>query len=131
MRGGQLAILDDLSLRMVQRFFRATGDAGPDVLLHALADHMATRGPQLNSAAWYAQIEWTDSLLDTIWGEQPELARPLLAGDDLMHELGIEQGPLVGRMLAAIGEAQAGGDIAAREEALALARRMLARMRKI
>jgi len=130
MRPGQLAILDDLSLRAVQRFFRATGDAGPDVLLHALADHMATRGPQLNSAAWYAQAEWTDCLLDTIWGEQPELARPLLDGDALMRELGIAQGPLVGRMLAMIGEAQAGGDITTREEALALARRVLARTRK-
>jgi poly(A) polymerase/tRNA nucleotidyltransferase (CCA-adding enzyme) len=130
MRPGQLTVLDELSLRAVQRFFHATGDAGPDVLLHALADHMATRGPHLNSAVWYAQVEWTDGLLDTIWGEQPALARPLLDGNTLMHELRIAQGPLVGRVLAAVGEAQAGGDIMTREEALALARRVLARERK-
>ena len=39
---------NEVTLRAVQRFFHATGDAGPDVLLHLLADHMATRGPNMN-----------------------------------------------------------------------------------
>lgn len=127
MRPGQLAALDEVTLRAVGRFFQATGDTGPDVLLHSLADHMATRGPQLNVAAWLAQVAWTDALLDTVWGEETELARPLLNGDELMQVLGIGPGPLVGRILGALGEAQAGGDITTREEALLLARRLLIR----
>jgi len=125
MRPGQLAALDEVTLRAVQRFFHATGDAGPDVLLHLLADHMATRGPNLNVFAWIAQAKWIDALLDLIWGEQPEVTAPLLDGHALMRELGLTPGPLIGRLLAAIGEAQANGEIATREQALALARRRL------
>jgi poly(A) polymerase/tRNA nucleotidyltransferase (CCA-adding enzyme) len=124
MRPGQLAALDEVTLRAVERFFRATGDAGPDVLLHMLADHMATRGPLIDLAAWRAQAAWIDALLDTIWGEVVELEQPLLNGDDLMQALGIAPGPLVGRLLAAVGEAQAGGEITTSAQALELARRL-------
>lgn len=128
MRPGQLAVLDEVTLRAVQRYFFATGTAGPDVLLHLLADHMATRGPLLKPAAWLAQARWIDALLDVIWGEEIEPTPPLLNGDDLIRELGLVPGPLIGRLLAAVGEAQADGTIATRDDALALARRTLARL---
>jgi putative nucleotidyltransferase with HDIG domain len=124
MRPGQFAALDEVTLRAVRRFFHATGQAGPDVLLHSLADHMATRGPDLDVASWLAQAQWNDALLDVIWGEESESEPPLLNGNDLMRTLGIEPGPLVGRLLAAVGEAQAGGDITTPEEGIALARRL-------
>jgi hypothetical protein len=93
-----------------------------------LADHMATRGPLIDVAAWQAQAAWMDALLDTIWGEVAELERPLLNGDELMQALGIAPGPLVGQLLAAVGEAQADGEIATGAEALALARQLWRRM---
>src|SRR5262249_43809285 len=123
MRPGQLGVVGGVAPRAVARVFHATAGAGPDVLLHMLADHMATRGPMINPHAWLAQAAWVDTLLDTIWGEAIELTPPLLNGDELMRALGIAPGPLVGRLLAAIGEAQAGGEISTREEALALAKR--------
>jgi poly(A) polymerase/tRNA nucleotidyltransferase (CCA-adding enzyme) len=95
------------------------------VLLHVLADHMATRGPMLDVAAWRAHVAWVDAMLDTVWGEAIELAQPLVRGEDLMAALRITPGPLVGQLLAAIGEAQANGDIATADEALALARRLM------
>jgi putative nucleotidyltransferase with HDIG domain len=125
MRPGQFAALDEVTLRAVRRFFHATGQAGPDVLLHSLADHMATRGPRLDVMSWLAQAQWTDALLDVIWGEESEPEPPLLNGNDLMQALEIEPGPLVGRLLAVVGEAQAGGDITTREEGIALARRLI------
>jgi poly(A) polymerase/tRNA nucleotidyltransferase (CCA-adding enzyme) len=124
MRPGQFAALDQVTSRAVARYFHATAGAGPDVLLHMLADHMATRGPQIDVAGWQAHAAWVDALLDTIWGEQVEIAPPLLDGDELMRALGIAPGPLVGRLLAQIGEAQAGGDITTSEEAIDLARRV-------
>ena len=127
MRPGQLAILPEVTMRAVQRFFAATDDAGPDVLLHLLADHMATRGPQLNVRSWIAQAQWIDALLDVLWGEPAEITPPLANGNDLMRELGIPPGPQLGRLLAAIGEAQADGTISTRDEALALARRLAER----
>ena len=125
MRPGQLWALDELTQRAVQRFFFDTDGAGPDVLLHLLADHMATRGPQLNVRSWIAQAQWIDTLLDTIWGEPAPEPVVLADGNDLMRELGLRPGPQIGRLLAAIGEAQADGEIATRDEALALARRLL------
>lgn len=130
MRPGQLAAQGEVTLRAVQRFFSATGDAGPDVLLHLLADHMATRGPNLSVRSWIAQAQWIDALLETIWGEEVAITPPLANGDDLMRELGLRPGPQIGQLLAAIGEAQASDTIATREEALALARRMLERARR-
>jgi poly(A) polymerase/tRNA nucleotidyltransferase (CCA-adding enzyme) len=127
MRPGQMGVLDEVTYRAVARFFHATAGAGPDVLLHLLADHMATRGPQINVASWLRQAVWVDALLDTIWGEQIEPARALLNGDELMHALGIVPGPLVGQLLAAIGEAQAAGDIATPEQAIKLAKELLAK----
>lgn len=125
MRPGQLGSGGMVTVRALRRFFRDTGDAGPDVLLVVLADHMATRGPHLDPGGWYAHLRWNDALLDAVWGEPEALARPLLTGHDLMAAFGLAPGPLIGRLLAQIGEAQAGGDIATREQALALAARLL------
>jgi poly(A) polymerase len=127
MRPGQLGVLDEVTQRAVARFFHATAGAGPDVLLHLLADHMATRGPQINVRSWLRQAAWVDTLLDTIWGEASEPAQPLLNGDELMQALGLAPGPLVGQLLAEIGNAQASGDINTAEEAIRLAEQVLAK----
>jgi len=127
MRPGQLGVLDEVTQRAVARFFHATAGAGPDVLLHLLADHMATRGPQINVVAWLRQAAWVDALLDTIWGVAIEPTPPLLNGDELMRALGLAPGPLVGRLLAVIANAQAVGEIRTSTEALALARSIMSR----
>ncbi len=125
MRPGQLGSGGPITQRTVDRFFRATEEAGPDLLLHTLADHMAARGPNLDPLAWRRHTLWTDALLDSCWGAEQELTPPLLDGHRLMQTLGLRPGPLVGRLLAAVGEAQADGRISTPEEALALARREL------
>ncbi len=125
MRPGQLRAGEVITARAVARFFRDLGDAGPDVLLHELADHMATRGPQLRPDHWLAHLAWIGAMLDAHWGQPEERRAPLLRGDDLMQALGLSPGPQVGAMLRAVAEAQAAGEIASRAEALALAREML------
>ncbi|EFO81743.1 polynucleotide adenylyltransferase/metal dependent phosphohydrolase [Oscillochloris trichoides DG-6] len=125
MRPGQLRASEVLTPRAVVRFFRDTGDAGPDVLLHELADHMATRGPNLQPEQWAIHRAWIRELLDVHWGRPIEQRQPLLGGNDLMRELQIAPGPQVGRLLRTIGEAQASGEIGSYAEALELARRML------
>jgi tRNA nucleotidyltransferase/poly(A) polymerase len=125
MRPGQLRAGEVLTLRAVVRFFRDTGDAGPDVLLHELADHMATRGPQLRPEHWAAHLEWIRTLLDAHWGLPEERRAPLVRGGDLIAALGLQPGPQIGAMLRAIAEAQAVGEISSSEEAIALARGML------
>ncbi|MEM8532901.1 MAG: HD domain-containing protein [Chloroflexota bacterium] len=125
MRPGQLAHMDEISARAVRRFFQSTNGAGPDVLLHMLADHMATRGPLLDVHSWLTQAVWVDAMLYTIWGDITNRPAPFIDGSDLMTALDLSQGPLVGQLLKVIDAAQTRGDITSRDEALALARHTL------
>ncbi len=122
MRPGQMRDSEQLSERGINRFFRDTGDAGPDILLHELADHLATRGPWLDPAAWQRHLAWIEAMLDRYWNPPAPPAPPLIRGDELMAALQIGPGPEVGRLLKLIHEAQLAGDIHSAEEALALAR---------
>ncbi len=129
MRPGNLRAAEHITPRAIARFFRDTEDAGPDVLLHGLADHLAARGPHLDWYDWQHHLAWTSALLDAHWGQPPERQQPLVNGNDLMTALQIEPGPLVGHLLREIHEAQAAGEISTPAEALELARRMIAQKR--
>lgn len=111
--------------RAAYRFFRDTGEAGVDVLLLALADHVATHGPDVQPDRWGRRIEAARTLLTEYWARLAKgvAPSPLVSGDDLMAELGLAPGQRIGELLEAIREAQAAGEIATREEALALAKR--------
>jgi len=56
-------------------------------------------------------------------GAAPEA--PLLRGDELAAELGLQPGPQLGPLLAALEEARYAGEIATREDAVRLARSLL------
>ncbi len=116
-----------ITRRAAYRFFRDTGEAGVDVLLLALADHIATHGPDIQPDRWSRRIEAARVLLTEYW---TRLAKgvaplPLVSGDDLMAELGLAPGQRVGELLEAIREAQAAGEIATREDALELAESLI------
>lgn len=128
MRPGQLQQIPELTLRAVQRFFRDCNGYGPDVLLHSLADHFATRGPLTSPDGWRAHVAWVGSLLESYWNDD-EVPAPLLDGRVLMQQLGLAAGPLVGQLLDAVREAQLAGEIASAEQALAVARAELTRRR--
>jgi poly(A) polymerase/tRNA nucleotidyltransferase (CCA-adding enzyme) len=124
MRPGQMRGGGQLTERGIARFFRDTEDAGPDILLHELADHLATRGPWLDPAAWNEHLRWMETMLEHYWNTPTPPPPPLIRGDMLMDALGIKPGPEVGRLLRLIREAQLAGEIHNAEEALALARTM-------
>jgi len=122
MRPGQLRTGEVITARAVARLFRDMGDAGPDLLLHELADHLAAQGPNSSPAGWDAHLAFVEALLTSHYSLPPERRVPLLDGRDLMAALGLTPGPLVGALLREIAEAQAAGELSTREEALALAR---------
>ncbi|NJO05292.1 MAG: HD domain-containing protein [Chloroflexaceae bacterium] len=127
MRPGQLRDAHDVTARAFVRFFRDTGDAGPDVLIHSLADHMAVRGPLIGPVDWQYHLEWANRLLDSYFRPPAEEVGPLINGNDLMAELNVSSGQQLGEMLRELHEAQAAGEISTRSEALELARKLLAR----
>ena len=114
------------SKRALYRFFRDLGDAAPACLLLSLADAAAARGPRLEKDRWAGHVAYVRWVLENGLHPEEEDSRPqrLVDGEALMEALGISPGPEVGRLLDAIEEAQAIGEVRTREEALALAREM-------
>jgi hypothetical protein len=121
MRPLQLASEPDLSRRAIYRFFRDTapsGEAGAAVALHGLVDHRA-------KAAEAAQTEAVDSTVNRLLAacftdERRQVIEPppLLSGREVMQELGLPQGKLIGLILRRLKEAQAVGEVQDRESAL-------------
>ncbi len=115
--------------RAIYRFFRDTGEAGVDVLLLSLADHLATSGPEgLDIAEWERFLDLVHRMLGKYYEERGEVVSPpkLIDGHDLMERFGLEPGPRIKELLEAVREAQAQGEVATREEALAYVREILA-----
>ena len=112
------------SRRALYRYFRDCGDAATEVLFLSLADHLATVGPRVSIYGWRDHVSLINYMLSKRYEEETLLRPPrLVTGHDLMSELGLEPGPLVGRLLETVREAQAAGEVSSREEALLLARR--------
>jgi poly(A) polymerase len=129
MRPLLLAKETSVSSRAVYRFFRDTGDAGVDVLLHALADHRATYARDAEDDRWPHLVDLVARMLVTYWERQAEQVAPppLIDGHDLLREFELQPGPFVGALLEAVREAQVSGDVHTREEALALVRAKVAK----
>ncbi|WP_322800139.1 CCA tRNA nucleotidyltransferase [Thermoflexus sp.] len=115
-----------LTPRAIYRFFREVGERGVDLALLALADTLAVWGPTLTDAVWTPRLETARALWRAFFEAPERFVRPvpLVRGEDLLA-MGVPEGPQIGRILEAIREAQAAGEITTREEALALARRLI------
>jgi poly(A) polymerase len=114
-----------LAPRRVHEYLRATEPVAADVTLLTVADRLSARGsgPFATEEAIEAHLrlarEMLAAALDWRRDGPPE---PLLRGDELAAELGIEEGPELGELLAELEAAQYAGEIATREEAVQRAR---------
>jgi poly(A) polymerase len=122
------------SRRAVHRFFRDTRDAGVEIALLSLADERATIGyvddadlSSADAAEYQALLETVRALLDAYFNQQGSVVAPtpLLNGRDLLGQFGLEEGPAIGRLLTALGEAQATGQVTSRAQAEEWVRRMV------
>lgn len=114
------------SQRAIYRFFRDTGEVGIDVLLLALADYLASRGPLASMEEWSSHCQSMNYILVEHEKQQAKiLPVKLIDGHDIMRMFGLAPGPLIGRLLARVHEAHASGELSTGEEALALVRREL------
>lgn len=115
------------SRRAIYRFFRDSGEAGVDLILLGLADLRGTGDHTLTQETWAAALDVARIFLENFWERLEETVAPprLVDGNDLMREYDLSPGPVVGRLLEAIREAQAVGEISSREQALAFGQRWL------
>jgi poly(A) polymerase len=112
--------------RAVYRYFRDTGETGIDLLFLSLADHLATRGATLDRQQWREHARLTDGVLNIYFEEKsPPAKRRLIDGHELMGIFSLEPGPRIGRLLEAVREAQAAGEISDKQEAIAYIRRIM------
>jgi putative nucleotidyltransferase with HDIG domain len=120
LRPMHLGMLDAISRRARYRFFRDVADEVPDLVCLTIADAAATDGRPPAHVYRGAAGALLASLLDGQGPAEREAAQPpLLRGTDVMAALGLAPGPEVGRLLRAAREAQATGELATREAALA------------
>jgi tRNA nucleotidyltransferase/poly(A) polymerase len=113
--------------KSIYRFFRDAGEAGVDLILLGLADLRGTRDHTLTQENWKKALDIAGILLENYWEKPEETVAPprLLDGNELMKELNLEAGRIVGQLLEAIREGQAVGEIVTRDDALALARKLI------
>lgn len=112
--------------RAIYRYFRDTEEAGIDILFLSLADHLATRGPNLVLADWQEHARLVDYVIGQHF-EQENIVRPpkLVDGHDIINIFGISPGPKVGEILESVREGQASGEVTTREEALDFVKKLL------
>ena len=111
------AALDPLT---IYRHYRRAGDAGVAGSLLAWAWHKSA-GVESPVLAQHVQALWC-----AWFGQYEALVDPptLLTGDQLMDALGLAPGPVVGRLLETVREAQVQGHVRTHEQALDWARRL-------
>ena len=128
LRPGFLSREPQLTRRAVYRFFKELGDDGPACLLVWWADRMATRGSKSRVDQIDQQRSRLEELLNAYFFQAEEVVKPsrLVTGHQLMETFHLAPGPRIGELLAAIEEAQAEGRVHTSEEALALARALMA-----
>ena len=116
------------SRRAIYRFFRDTKEAGADIILLSLADLRGTYGHGLPEDLWKAELDICRLLLENLWERPTEVVRPpaLLNGHEVMNAFELSPGPMVGKLLEAIREGQAIGEIEKKDEALDFGRKWLA-----
>ena len=131
MRPLLLAVTGLPSRRATHRFYRDLGDAGVDVALLSLADMQGTYGSTLTPDDWQPVLDTVASLLDSYFDARDQVIVPpaLINGHELMAALDLPGGKHIGQLLEAIAEAQAGGDVKTREQALVLAGQLSAQQR--
>ncbi|HYJ23073.1 MAG TPA: HDIG domain-containing protein [Solirubrobacterales bacterium] len=113
--------------RRIHEYLRATEPVGVDVTLLTVADRLSARGagplarPEMVEAHLALARQMVAAALD--WRRDGPPA-PLLRGDELASELGIDQGPELGELLSELEAAQYAGEVRDRAGALEHARQV-------
>jgi hypothetical protein len=84
----------------------------------------------LTQQTWIAALDVARILLENYWERREVIVAPprLLDGKDLMKELDLQPGRVIGQLLEAIREGQATGKIETRQQAIEFAHERLKNM---
>ncbi|MFB0527035.1 MAG: CCA tRNA nucleotidyltransferase [bacterium] len=136
MRPGNLSEAPQLTDRAIHRFFRDLSQEGVDTLLLSLADRYSYRkilperqrklALEISQKSIRKHEKTVIKMLRKYYYHKERiLPKPLVRGDEIMESLNLPQGPLIGKLLKRVGEAQAGGKLKNKEEALQFLKKIL------
>ena len=115
-----------LARRTVFDYLAACSPVEVDVTLLSVADRLATRGARAQESIDAHLAVVRQLLIHALRWRSEGPPRPLVRGDELAGELGIELGPRVGELLRELAAAQYAGEISTREQSLAYGRALVA-----
>jgi tRNA nucleotidyltransferase/poly(A) polymerase len=122
LRLGFLVHEGPLDRRAAWRYLQATSPYSAEVTIFTMADRLATRGRNADEAI-ASHLALAREMLAHAAAVHPR--EPLVRGDELARELGIEPGPRLGELLARLEEDRYAGEIATREDAVRRARELV------
>lgn len=106
--------------RRVWEYLRRTGAQAVDTTLLTVADRLSAQGGGVPEAAITGHVDLAREMLAAaVEWEREGPAEPLLRGDEIAAEVGIERGPDLGRAVRELEAAQYSGEVATRQAALA------------
>ena len=111
----------------IYRFFKETGEAGVDVCLLSLAIRLAREGSAISQDEWIRQVDVVRTMLEAWWEKyETEIAPPkYLSGKDIIALFDVSEGPLIGKLLERVTEAQILGEVSSKEDAIRYIREVL------
>lgn len=131
MRFEGLVQQDPPSERARLRYLRATGPWSPEAIMLSVSDRRSVRGPRVTEADIDRHLEISRSMMELAFKKEESSPLPkLVSGDELVSELGLEPGPLLGRILDRIREEQELGNISTRVQAIEESRKIAAESRE-
>ncbi len=126
LRPGYLADNEVISSRAKFRFFRDTAKEAISILLMAIADQRATKGPLTTKASRIRHEKAVLGLIKEYFRKNKEKKSVrLINGDDLIRKFKLEPSPLIGEILREIEELQAIGRIKTKQDAFKIAGKFL------
>ena len=125
LRPGELIKNGVVTDRAVRRFVTDLEGHVLPLMLVSIADGMATRGPGYTREHYRRHCAFANYVTARAWAVSEEGDPPLLTGDDLIAELDLSGGRLLGAVLTSVRRAQFERAITTRHDALVLARSVL------
>lgn len=120
----------NITMRAMNRLFRSSNEEITGVLLLSLADRFAARGRKVTSDIIYQHKRAVLKLFNSYFNEFLEIKpKKLINGHDILKTFNLKPGPLIGKILKGVEEAQFAGEISAKEEALEYAKKMIKRIK--
>lgn len=108
-----------LSGRRIWDYVSRTAPQTVDTTLLTIADRLSAQGGDVPEEAIAGHLELAREMLAAAIAWEDEDPKPLLRGDEITAEVGIEPGPLLGEAVAELAAARFAGEVGDRAGALA------------